>query len=144
MAFNLKMKKLAIALILLLFVPFVGAEISVLNQIEQLYNINERVPLKVAVSYTEEIDGSVKSSIICDNANVDYFVTPFYLKTSPQEITIPELKLTKNMLGKCSLEVSLSDDIGTLLDKKVASIFEVSQDLILTVNINKNEFNILG
>ncbi|MEK6907281.1 MAG: hypothetical protein AABW45_02025, partial [Nanoarchaeota archaeon] len=120
---------------------FVSAEISVLNQIEQLYNINERVPLKVAVSYTEEIDGSVKSSIICDNANVDYFVTPFYLKTSPQEITIPELKLTKNMLGKCSLEVSLSDDIGTLLDKKVASIFEVSQDLILTVNINKNEFS---
>lgn len=135
------MKKLTLILILLFLIPFVSAEVNVLNQIEQTYNINEKIPLKLAVSSTQEMDGSVKSSVICDNTNVDYFVTPFTFKTTPQELTIPNLRLTKNMLGKCSLEVSLTDFNSILLEKKVVGIFEVSSILILNVELNKDKFS---
>ncbi|MEK6862793.1 MAG: hypothetical protein AABW57_01375 [Nanoarchaeota archaeon] len=135
------MKKLTLILILLFLIPFVSAEINVLNQIEQIYNINERIPLKIVVTYDQELEGYVKSSVICDNAKLDYFVSPITLKISPQEINIPDLRLTKNMIGKCSLEVSLTNDQDILLDKNVVKIFEVSDNLILTVNLNKDKLS---
>lgn len=135
------MKKLTLILILLLLIPSVSAEINVLNQIEQIYNINERIPLKIVVTYDQELEGYVKSSVICDNAKLDYFVSPMALKISPQEINIPDLRLTKNMIGKCSLEVSLTNDQDILLDKNVVKIFEVSDNLILTVNLNKDKLS---
>jgi hypothetical protein len=135
------MKKLSLVVILLLLMPLVSAEINVLNQIESIYNINEKVPLKVVVTYDNEVGGFIKSSIVCDNSKLDYFVSPITLKTSPQEINIPNLRLTKNMLGKCSLESSLTNDQDILLDKKVVKIFEVSDNLILTVNLDKDKLS---
>lgn len=120
---------------------FVNAELNVLNQVESIYNINEKIPLKVVISYSNEIEGFVKSSAICDNAKLDYFVTPFTLKTNPQELVIPDLRLTRNMVGKCSLEVSLTDSEDNLLDKKVIKILEVSPELILTIELNKDKLS---
>ncbi len=134
------MKKFIFMLIFLFSVQFVSAEISVLSQIEDIYNINEKIPLKLTINYDQELDGFVKSSLICDNANLDYFITPFTFKASPQELIIPDLRLTKNMLGKCSLEVSLTDSGDVLLEKKSVKIFEVSENLILTVNLDKEKF----
>ena len=135
------MKKLALIVIFLFFASFASAEVNILNQIEQVYNINEKVPLKLSITNSQEVDGFVKSSIICDNTKLDYFTTPFTFKTTPQEVTIPDLKLTKKMVGKCSLEVSLSDSENNLIDKKIAKVFDVSSDLILSIQINKGEFS---
>src|SRR3990167_7729233 len=132
------MKKLALALIFLFFVPFVTAEIDVLTQAEDFYNINERIPVKIVVAHTQEEDGFVKAGAICDNANLDYFVSPILLKTSPQELTIPDLKLTKTMAGKCSLEISLLDSSNALIEKEVVKVFEISSELILSTSLNKD------
>ena len=141
MIYQSNMRKLSLVLILLFLIPFVSAEINVLNQVESIYNLNERIPLKITVSSNEEIDGFIKSSFVCSNYNLDYFTTPFTFKTSPQEIDVPELKLTKNMVGTCSLEVSLSDYENILIEKKVIAVVEVSNQLILTVDVNKENFN---
>ena len=133
------MKKFIFMLFFLFFAQFASAEISILSQIEDIYNINEKIPLKLTINYNQELDGFVRSSLICDNANLDYFITPFTFKTSSQELTIPDLKLTKNMLGKCSLEISLTDGGDVLLEKKSVKIFEVSENLILTVSLNKEK-----
>ena len=117
------MKKFIFMLFFLFFAQFASAEISILSQIEDIYNINEKIPLKLTINYNQELDGFVRSSLICDNANLDYFITPFTFKTSSQELTIPDLKLTKNMLGKCSLEISLTDGGDVLLEKKSVKIF---------------------
>ncbi len=135
------MKKLVLALIFLFSLQFVSAEISILSQVESIYNINEKIPLKLAISYELEKDGFVKSSLICDNTKLDYFITPFALKTSPQDLNIPDLRLTKNMLGKCSLEVYLTDGEDVLLEKKIVKVFEVSENLILTVRLNKDKLS---
>jgi hypothetical protein len=133
------MKKLILLLILISFMPFANAEINLLSNIENFYNINEKIPLKLSISSNEERDGFVKASLICDKNNIDYFMSPFAFTTSQKEIEIPELRLTKNMLGKCSLESSLLDNSNILIEKKIIKLFEVSENLNLNFDLNKDK-----
>jgi len=119
--------------------PFASAEINLLSNIENIYNVNEKIPLKLSISHGEFIDGFVKASLICEKTKMEFFISPIALKTSQQEINIPELRLTKNMLGKCSLEFSLTDNSDILIEKKTIKIFEVSENLNLEHNLNKDK-----
>ncbi len=119
--------------------PLVNAEINVLNQVHDFYNINDKIPLNLVLTYTQEVSGFVKANIECDNKALDYYVTPFIIKPSKQELSIPELTLTKSMLGRCSLNVIINNNEGSLIDKKVVKVFEVSDLLILTYSLDKTE-----
>ena len=122
-------------------IPLVKAEINVLNDVYDFYNINEKIPLKLVITSEQETSGFIKANIECDNKVLDYYVMPVTLKTTKQEFDIPELTLTKSMVGKCDLNIKITDNENNLIDKKIVKVFEVSNLLILDYELSKNELS---
>ncbi len=127
----MKFKLITLIVILLAFSVAVKAEISVLNTVDSSYNINEKIALQTTITNTKDISGYVKANIDCDNYNLDYYVTPFEFKTTPQQINIPELTLTESMLGKCTLNIILLDLNDSLIDQSLVQLIDVSDKLNL-------------
>ena len=134
-------KRLLLIAILVSMIPLVKAEINVLNDVYDFYNINEKIPLKLVITSEQETSGFIKANIECDNKVLDYYVMPVTLKTTKQEFDIPELTLTKSMVGKCDLNIKITDNENNLIDKKIVKVFEVSNLLILDYELSKNELS---
>ncbi len=137
------MKKGLILMTLFLFILLnvVKAEIRVTNSIQDIYNINEKISLQTTISYKDEISGYVKSSITCNAKAFDYYINPFNFKNSPQLLNIPELTLTKSMLGKCALNIYLIDLNNNLLDQSLIKVIDVSGKLNLDASLVKSELD---
>ena len=99
------MKLMPLMVILLILIIPASAEIQVLNNVQEIYNVNDNIPLKTSISYKEEISGYIRVNIECDNKFLEHYTTPFEFKQNPQEIEIPGLILTENMIGKCTLNI---------------------------------------
>jgi len=125
----------------LVSLSFVSANIKILNSLQDTYNLNEKISLQTSISYKEEISGYVKVNIDCDNYDLDYFVTPFNFKTTDQNLNIPELILTSNMLGKCSINIILTDLDNNLLDQALVKLIDVTDKLNLNILLEKKELD---
>ena len=135
------MKKILILLIFLISIIAVKAEINIQSNIQDKYNINEKILLEATISYKEDISGYVKANINCDNKSLDYYVTPFNFKQTQQKITIPELILTKAMVGKCSLNLYLLDLNNNLRDQDLVKVIDVSDKLNLNAVLQEQQIN---
>ena len=137
----MKLKSITLIVIFLSLITFVSAEINVLSNVQDAYNVNEKIALQTSVSYKEQISGYVKANINCNTKSMDYYVIPFDFKTTEQQIDIPELILTSDMLGKCSLSIFLVDLNNNLLDQNLVKLIEVSDKLNLDVFLDSYEFD---
>ena len=137
----MKFRIILLTAIFLIFLSSVNAEIKVLTTVNDIYNINEKIPLQAELSYSQEQQGYIKANINCINKDLDYYVTPFNIKTSKQQVNIPELVLTKDMIGKCSLNILLTDLNNNLLDQALISLIDVSDKLNLDVTLSDYEID---
>ncbi|MBU2633643.1 MAG: hypothetical protein KJ674_00190 [Nanoarchaeota archaeon] len=130
------MKKLLI-LLLLLILPVVNAEIQVFDSNRDVYNLNSLYDLEVSI--TDNVEGFLKSIMICGNYSLDYFIIPVDI-SSKQSFDIPNLKMNSLMLGSCYVKISLFDTNWELIEEKNGGDFEVSDELIINANLNKNNY----
>ncbi len=128
-------------IIFLISAYFVSGEIATLNTIQDSYNFNEKVPLQLGLNYKEETSGYVKLNIDCNSKKLDYYMSPFEFTISQKQLTIPELTLTKEMLGKCSLNAVILDLNNNLLDQTLIKVFDVTDKLNLNVNLEKSQID---
>jgi len=127
--------------ILLVLVISVNADVSVLSNIESVYNLNERFSLRTSISYTKDISGYIKVNADCTSKNFDYYVTPFDFKTTPQELIIPSLTITGEMVGNCNLNLFMLDLNNNLLNQAFIKTFEVSNKLNLNAVLEDYELS---
>ena len=137
----MKFKIILLTAIFLLFLNSANSEIKVLTTTNDIYNINDKILLQAEISYSQEQQGYIKAGINCINKNLDYYVMPFSFKTSKQQINIPELVLTKDMLGKCSLNMLLTDLNNNLLDQALINLIDVSDKLNLNAALSDYEID---
>ena len=119
-------------IIFLISISFVTAEVQVLNKIEEIYNINEKIPLELRINYKESLSGYVKSNVECNNKTLDYYIAPVQFRTTDQVLNIPALTFTEKMLGRCSLNIIFLDLDNNLLEKQTLKVIEVSDKIKLS------------
>ena len=128
-------------MLFIILAGYANAEIRVLNNIEDKYNINEKISLQSSISYKEDLSGYIKANINCNNNFLDYYVRPINFKSTEQRLDIPELTLTKNMLGKCGLNIILVDLNNNLIDQSLVKLIEVSDKLNLNLALESSQLD---
>lgn len=122
------MKKGAFIVAFLLLIPLVFAEINIKQNMDY-YNLGDKISVAASVIQDTDVDGFFKASIDCTNHIMQYFVTPISLeKGFRTSINIPDLTVTKNMMGNCKIEAILEASNGTV-DAKYTDGFKVENEL---------------
>lgn len=125
------MKKGVFIIIFFLMLPVVFAEIG-LRQDMNNYNLGDKISVYASVIEDVDVDGSFEAILECTSYVKKYFVTPIRLeKDFRTSINVPELSVTKNMVGSCKIKAVLEGDNGTI-DTKYTDEFKVKSEL----NIN--------
>ena len=131
------MKKRSLLLLFLLFIPIVSADIQLFESSRDVYNLNDEYELDTSIS--GNIEGFLKSTLYCNDYTLDYFIIPIDI-SNKETINVPDLKFNYLMLGECYVRISLFDTSWGLIEKKDSNNFEVSDNLIINVNLNNNNF----
>ena len=132
----MKLKAITTALVFLLSIYLVNAEIQVTSNVENSYNVHEQIPLQVMVSNSQEQEGYLKANINCNIKSLDYFVTPFDFKATPEQVNLPDLILTKEMIGTCSLNLLMLDLNNNLIDQNLVKVIDITDKLNLNAILN--------
>src|SRR3989344_7762633 len=83
------------------------------------------------VSHSPAQEGYLKANINCNTKSLDYFVTPFNFKTNTEQVNLPDLILTKEMVGACSLNLVMLDLNNNLLDQSLVKVIDITDKLNL-------------
>ncbi len=127
----MKLKAMTILLVFLLSIYLVNAEMQVTSKVENSYNIHEQIPLQAMISNSQAREGYLKANINCNTKSLDYYVTPFDFKTTPEQVNLPDLILTKEMVGTCSLNLLMLDLNNNLTDQNLVKVIEITDKLSL-------------
>ena len=123
----LGMKKIAL-LLFFLILPSALADIAVIPQ-QHAYNLGNKLKASASV-LSDSFEGLFKISLVCDNYDIQYFVTPLSLESGYRTaLYVPELQITPPMLGTCKVTATLSTNNGTAMEEKPSSTFLVTRDL---------------
>jgi hypothetical protein len=121
------------------FMGFVSANVELTNSVNAVYNLGEIVKLNIQVSADEDISDSFSVNLICGLKNIEVykeFTSMLVGDVRNKEILIPLIdSFIDNARGDCSIEYSLGDKTGDLVDN-----FEISDVIILDLEINQAEF----
>jgi len=122
-------------------VYIVFADISLVNNPKDEYLLGERVAATFKVT-GDELDGLFKLTLVCDDANLDYFIDLVTLGASQvKEIVAPELRLQESMKGACFLKAVVSTLDKRLVDSFDSSSFEVKNKFDITLTTDKAEYD---
>lgn len=122
------MKKRAFIIIFFLLLPVVFAEIGI-QQDESNYNLGDKISLSVSVVEDVDVNGFFKAVAECTNYVMQYFVTPISLeKNFRTSINVPDLTVTKDMLGSCKIKAIIEETEGAI-DSGYTEEFEIEKRL---------------
>src|SRR3989344_4185324 len=88
------------------------------------------------LSHSPEQEGYLKANINCNIKSLDYFVTPFDFKATPEQVNLPDLILTKEMIGTCSLNLLMLDLNNNLIDQNLVKVIDITDKLNLNAILN--------
>ncbi len=129
-----------VVFLILLLVPFVNADITTLDQLKDTYNWGDPLDLTISIIQTDPVKGLIKSTISCDDTELDYYISPFNIvENTREEFVIPTFALEDPFKGSCSLDIRLEEQSGELIEKRTIKEFIVSNDLIVFGNLDKLE-----
>src|SRR3989344_1381590 len=125
------MKKSFVFLILLLMIPAVFADIAIRTD-QPAYNLKNRIGVSASVLEENDFEGLFKLTLKCDSYNLQYFLTPVNLKANFRTaIDVPQLTVTKPMLGKCILSGELSTNENSVAEQSSSESFAVTDKLVV-------------
>ncbi len=133
------LKKMVVLFLLLL--PIASAEIQLTKNIDSSYNIEDKLSFAISIVPDKTIQGFLGSVLNCDKYTLNYFTTPLSLvQNAKVDLTIPDLILTEDMLGKCSININIQDLNKNIIEKREVGNFLVSNNLDIEAFLNKQTF----
>ena len=134
-------KKIVVLLILFVSMPIAIAEIQVTKNINQNYNISDKLSYSLSIIQDKTYQGFLTSTINCDKYSITYFTTPLsFIKDTKQDINIPELILTDEMLGYCNININIQNLNKNTLEQITLGNFFVGNNLEIDTFLNKQSF----
>ncbi len=133
---NLK-RFLILQLMLFMVIPAVLGEMTITLSGKDLYNLGDKLSPTVSIKEDSAYDGYISLMILCDN--YDFLYHKAFLRVAAgvrEQLTIPDLILSKSMVTKCSLKSNFEADNGEKIDSASSEYFFVSDKLNIIVDGN--------
>ena len=126
------MKKICLSfLILFLSMPFVFADITIKTD-QPVYNLGNKINPSASAIHNKNFDGFFRLAIVCGNYKLQYFLTPISLEANFRTaVNVPELTVTPQMLGNCTVIGDLTTDENMLIEEQQSNNFEVTDQLVV-------------
>ena len=121
--------------IMSVMVASVFADIAIKTD-QQIYNLGNKIKASASVLDDKNFEGLFKLTLLCGNYKLQYFLTPISLEANFRTaIDVPELVVTSNMLGDCSIIGDLATNENLIIEEKPSNSFSVTRLLnVLPVN----------
>jgi hypothetical protein len=131
---NLK-RAFILQFLILFIIPIVSADLSVTIPDKDVYNLGEKIVPIVSIKESSDYDGFFNLNIDCGDYNLKYYTIPLSLEADFRtQLTVPDLSLSKSMVGICELKSSFEASGGERVDSAVSENFEVTDELLVEVN----------
>ena len=131
---------LPLFLILLVFVSFSSAQITIEGPKYGKYNLGEEVGATAMLLEQANLKGFFKATIQCNGGgyNLNYFMMPINIDANAKkEVEISALPLTDSMAGECAIHTSLLTSNEESVDEASSIKFVVSNKLTVVLELNK-------
>ena len=126
----------ALALLLILS-PIAFGEIQTTLPEKSIYNLGEKITPSISIKEDQSYEGFFKLYISCGNYSLQYYTTPLNFETGPRtQVAVPDLTLSKSMVGECNLKSSFESIDGNIIDSSQSGNFLVADGLDITISGN--------
>lgn len=127
----------SLILLPILILPAVNATITINGPSKSIYNIGDKLDIKVEILGTQEIHGLLKLELNCETSS------PLLLKTINTEAnkvySLQEnIPVQSFLTGSCSILASIQIG-GTLADQSQSKAFTISNELLSNIEIDKTQ-----
>lgn len=134
------MRKLLLLLLIILLVPFVFADISLESKPQQIYNLGDQLILSFTVQESAA-DAIFKVNLDCSPYALNYFTNLISLEDNVSlTIPVPNLKISKDMLGACKLKAFLTSFDKETIAKFESDEFLITDELKISFELERTEF----
>jgi len=128
---------LVLQLLLLFMIPVAFADITITLPEKDIYNFGEKVSPSVTIMEDQDRDGFFTMNIICRDYELTYYTIPLSLEAGFRtQLTIPDLSLSKSMIGDCNLESNFEISDGEKIDSAESGYFLVIDKINIIIDEN--------
>ena len=121
--------------LLLLVIPIAFAEISLTLPEKDTYNLGEKITPTISIKEDADYYGIFNLHISCDEYDLQYYTIPLNIEADTRtELNVPELPLSKSMIGECKLKSNFEETDGERIDSKISDNFFVKDDLNIIID----------
>ena len=131
---NLK-RILVLQFFILFVIPITFAQIDIALPEKDIYNLGDKVIPTVSIKFDQDYDGFFNLHIFCEDYDLQYYTTPLNLEANFRtQLTVPDLPLSKSMIGKCRLKSNFEVSDGERIDGVWSEYFFVTDKLNVTLD----------
>lgn len=126
-------KRLLWLLILLIHSIFASAAIELTQPIENAYNIGDKISIYLSLIPEQDLEGFLKVILTCEDKQLPFYITPIKLISKQHiEEKIPDLTISRHILGKCKITIALVSNDGVIKEDKVIEHIIITNKLNLS------------
>ena len=131
-------KRLVVLQLLFLFIiPIAFGQISITLPEKELYNLGEKIVPTVSIKENQDCGGFFSLGISCDDYDMEYYKIPLSLEADFRtQLSVPELLISKDMTGECSLKANFESTDGENIDTGWSEYFFVTDELDIIIDEN--------
>jgi hypothetical protein len=132
------MKKLIFLLVFISMISIVSAEIILIEQPKDFYNLGDKINIPIKITTLENIEKLFIIDLICNGIETEIYKEYLILSAGEELTRVPFIPLIKNFIGRstgtCKIKAILGDEI------KLTEEFEISDEIKLVLKNEEREF----
>jgi len=127
--------------IIFLLLPLVSADISLVGEIEPLYNLGDKIAVSFEILEDKDVYGVSKVSLACEDYDIDFFTNVVDIKENTKyDLKIPDLKIAKSMVGECNIKVLIESFDKEVINEFESDQFIITDELNLAISLDKTNY----
>jgi len=123
-----------IFLAVILFMPFMSAEVIIQEQPEDLYNLGEVISVPIKITSSLDAAHIFNVELICNGVETEVYKEFISIKAGEEKLRTPEIPLIKSFIGEskgiCKVKASLGEEYVLTHDFKISDLININLDEI--------------
>lgn len=127
-----------ILLLVILSISYASATIS-LSEINNFYNIGDRINLKVDISRADSFQGFLKVYFVCNNTESSIYYSSIMLEPNKQETSLIDFPVATTG-NSCYFKAVLENSNNAVIEEMRTAAATLSNNIEISATLNKEEF----
>jgi hypothetical protein len=115
------------------------AEITVVGPTKDKLNLGDMLSVSFTVKEQQDIKGVFSVSLICEDNELPYFVTPISIAAGEEKsFFAPDLTTTETLTGICNIKAALQKMNKEVINETTSSDFTITNELVVSAELSKS------